>query len=139
MPSDQFVHLHLHTEYSLLDGAVRMQALMQKAAEMKMPAVAITDHGNLYGAIEFYQAGLAAGVKPIIGVEAYVAPGAITDRPTSQRDAANHFTLLAKNETGYKNLVRLMSTAHLEGMHYKPRIDKELLARHSEGLIGTRA
>ncbi|HTG45018.1 MAG TPA: PHP domain-containing protein, partial [Verrucomicrobiae bacterium] len=136
MPADPFVHLHLHTEYSLLDGAVRMQALMQKAAEMKMPAVAITDHGNLYGAIEFYQAGLAAGVKPIIGVEAYVAPGAITDRPNSQRDAANHFTLLAKNETGYKNLVRLMSTAHLEGMHYKPRIDKALLAKHAEGLIG---
>ncbi len=136
MPSDQFVHLHLHTEYSLLDGAVRMKALMKKAAEMKMPAVAITDHGNLYGAIEFYQAGLAAGVKPIIGVEAYIAPGAITDRPTSQRDAANHFTLLAKNGTGYKNLVRLMSTAHLEGMHYKPRIDKELLAKHADGLIG---
>ncbi len=136
MPADQFVHLHLHTEYSLLDGAVRMKALMQKAAEMQMPAVAITDHGNLYGAIDFYQAGKAAGVKPIIGVEAYIAPGSIKDRPNSQRDAANHFTLLAQNETGYKNLVRLMSTAHLEGMHYKPRIDKELLAAHSEGLIG---
>ncbi|HEY2801928.1 MAG TPA: DNA polymerase III subunit alpha, partial [Chthoniobacterales bacterium] len=136
MPADPFVHLHLHTEYSFLDGAVRMKQLMEKAAAMKMPAVAITDHGNLHGAIDFYQAATRAGVKPIIGVEAYVAPGSIKDRPGSQRDAANHFTLLARNETGYKNLVRLMSTAHLEGMHYKPRIDKELLAAHAEGLIG---
>ncbi len=139
MPADQFVHLHLHTEYSLLDGAVRMKALMQKAVEMKMPAVAMTDHGNLHGAIEFYQAATEAGLKPIIGVEAYMAPGSISDRPNSQRDAANHFTLLARDETGYRNLVKLMSTAHLEGMHYKPRIDRELLAAHSEGLIGMSA
>ncbi len=136
MPADSFVHLHLHTEYSLLDGAVRMKQLMEKAAELKMPAVAITDHGNLFGAIDFYQEATAAGIKPIIGVEAYMAPGSIKDRPNSQRDAAHHFTLLARDEAGYKNLVRLMSTAHLEGMHYKPRIDKELLAKHSEGLIG---
>jgi DNA polymerase III subunit alpha len=139
MPADAFVHLHLHTEYSLLDGAVRMKELMKKAAEMKMPAVAITDHGNLFGAIEFYQAATEAGIKPIIGVEAYMAPGAIKDRPNSQRDAAYHFTLLARDETGYRNLVRLMSTAHLEGMHYKPRIDRELLASHSAGLIGMSA
>ena len=139
MPADSFVHLHLHTEYSLLDGAVRMKQLMQKAAEMKMPAVAITDHGNLHGAIEFYQAATEAGIKPIIGVEAYMAPGAIKDRPNSMRDAAFHFTLLARDETGYRNLVRLMSIAHLEGMHYKPRIDKELLAQHCEGLIGMSA
>ena len=139
MPADPFVHLHLHTEYSLLDGAVRMKALMEKAAEMEMPAVAMTDHGNLHGAIEFYQAATEAGLKPIIGVEAYMAPGTIKDRPNSQRDAANHFTLLARDETGYRNLVRLMSTAHLEGMHYKPRIDRDLLAAHSEGLIGMSA
>ncbi|CAN5436323.1 DNA polymerase III subunit alpha [soil metagenome] len=139
MPADQFVHLHLHTEYSLLDGAVRMKGLMEKAVEMEMPAVAMTDHGNLYGAIEFYQAGTAAGLKPIIGVEAYMAPGTIKDRPNSQRDAAYHFTLLARDETGYRNLVRLMSTAHLEGMHYKPRIDRALLAAHAEGLIGMSA
>ncbi|MEO5718871.1 MAG: DNA polymerase III subunit alpha [Chthoniobacterales bacterium] len=139
MPADSFVHLHLHTEYSLLDGAVRMKQLMEKAAEQGMPAVAMTDHGNLHGAIEFYQAATAAAIKPIIGVEAYIAPGSIKDRPNSQRDAANHFTLLARDETGYRNLVRLMSTAHLEGMHYKPRIDKELLAQHSEGLIGMSA
>src|SRR5437667_6950933 len=124
MSRDSFVHLHLHTEYSLLDGAVRMRELMERAVEMGMPAVAITDHGNLFGAIEFYQAATAAGIKPIIGVEAYMAPGSIKDRPNSQRDAAYHFTLLARNEPGYRNLVRLMSTAHLEGLHYKPRIDK---------------
>ena len=139
MPADSFVHLHLHTEYSLLDGAVRMKELMKKAAGMKMPAVAITDHGNLHGAIEFYQAATDAGIKPIIGVEAYMAPGSIKDRPNSQRDAAYHFTLLARDETGYRNLVKLMSIAHLEGMHYKPRIDKELLAAHSAGLIGMSA
>jgi DNA polymerase III subunit alpha len=139
MPADSFVHLHLHTEYSLLDGAVRMKQLMEKAAEMKMPAVAITDHGNLHGAVEFYQAATDAGLKPIIGVEAYMAPGSIKDRPNSMRNAAYHFTLLARDETGYQNLVRLMTTAHLEGMHYKPRIDKELLAAHAEGLIGMSA
>ena len=136
MPSDSFVHLHLHTEYSFLDGAVRMKELMKKAAEFEMPAVAITDHGNLHGAIEFYQAATKAGVKPIIGCEAYMAPGSIKDRPNNQRDAAYHFTLLAKDETGYRNLVKLISTAHLDGFHYKPRIDKELLAAHSAGLIG---
>ena len=136
MPSDSFVHLHLHTEYSFLDGAVRMKELMKKAKEFEMPAVAITDHGNLHGAIEFYQEATKAGIKPIIGCEAYMAPGSIKDRPNNQRDAAYHFTLLAKDETGYRNLVKLISTAHLDGFHYKPRIDKELLAAHSAGLIG---
>jgi DNA polymerase-3 subunit alpha len=136
MARDSFVHLHLHTEYSLLDGAIRMKELMKKAAEFKMPAVAITDHGNLFGAIEFYQEAQRAGVKPIIGCEAYVAPGSHKDRPGSRRDAAYHFTLLAQNETGYRNLVKLVTAAHLEGFHYAPRIDKELLAAHSEGLIG---
>ncbi|HZE58369.1 MAG TPA: DNA polymerase III subunit alpha [Chthoniobacterales bacterium] len=136
MPSDSFVHLHLHTEYSFLDGAVRMKELMKKAKELGMPAVAITDHGNLHGAIEFYQAATNAGIKPIIGCEAYMAPGTIKDRPANQRDAAYHFTLLAKDETGYRNLVKMISIAHLDGFHYKPRIDKELLAKHSAGLIG---
>ena len=113
-----------------------MKELMKKAAEFKMPAVAITDHGNLHGAIEFYQEATKAGIKPIIGCEAYMAPGSIKDRPNNQRDAAYHFTLLAKDETGYRNLVKLISTAHLDGFHYKPRIDKELLAAHSGGLIG---
>src|SRR5437870_2095721 len=136
MPRDSFVHLHLHTEYSLLDGAIRMKALMKKAAEFRMPAVAITDHGNLFGAIEFYQEATRAGVKPIIGCEAYVAPGSHKDRPASRRDAAYHFTLLAENETGYRNLVKLVTAAHLDGFHYAPRIDKELLAAHAAGLIG---
>jgi DNA polymerase-3 subunit alpha len=116
-----------------------MKELMAKAKELGMPAVAITDHGNLYGAIEFYQAATKAGIKPIIGCEAYMAPGSIKDRPNNQRDAAYHFTLLAKDATGYSNLVKLVSAAHLDGMHYKPRIDKELLAQHSAGLIGMSA
>jgi DNA polymerase-3 subunit alpha len=136
MARDSFVHLHLHTEYSLLDGAIRMKELMKKAAEFKMPAVAITDHGNLFGAIEFYQEAQRSGVKPIIGCEAYIAPGSHKDRPGSRRDAAYHFTLLAENETGYRNLVKLVTAAHLEGFHYAPRIDKALLSAHSAGLIG---
>src|SRR6202030_433656 len=136
MPRDSFVHLHLHTEYSLLDGAVRMKELMKKAAEFKMPAVAVTDHGNLFGAIEFYQAATNAGIKAIIGCEAYVAPRAHTEKASAMREAAYHFTLLAQDETGYQNLVKLISTAHLDGFHYRPRIDKELLAQHSAGLIG---
>src|ERR1700738_2709986 len=136
MSRDSFVHLHLHTEYSLLDGAIRMKELMKKAVEFRMPAVAITDHGNLYGAIEFYQEAQRAGVKPIIGCEAYIAPRSHKEHSSGMRESAYHFTLLAQNETGYHNLVKLLSTAHLDGFHYRPRIDKELLASHSAGLIG---
>jgi len=138
--SDSFVHLHLHTEYSLLDGAIRIPELIRKTVEFGMPAVAITDHGNMYGAVEFYQAAQKAGIKPIIGCEVYMAPGAMTDRSaTSARDASFHFTLLARDLVGYGNLVKLVSAAHLDGFHYKPRIDKELLAKHSAGLIGMSA
>jgi DNA polymerase-3 subunit alpha len=136
MSRDSFVHLHLHTEYSLLDGSIRMKGLMKKAAEFGMPAVAITDHGNLFGAIEFYQEAQRAGVKPIIGCEIYVAPGSHKDRPPSRRESAYHFTLLAENETGYRNLVKLVTAAHLDGFHYAPRIDKEMLAARPAGLIG---
>ena len=136
MSRDSFVHLHLHTEYSLLDGSIRMKELMKKAAEFNMPAVAMTDHGNLFGAIEFYQEAQRAGVKPIIGCEVYVAPGSHKDRPPSRRESAYHFTLLAENETGYRNLVKLVTAAHLDGFHYAPRIDKEMLSARSEGLIG---
>src|SRR5438067_269609 len=136
MPRDSFVHLHLHTEYSLLDGAVRMKELMKKAVEFGMPAVAVTDHGNLFGAIEFYQEATRAGIKPIIGCEAYIAPRSHKEKANSMREAAYHFTLLAQDDTGYRNLVKLISTAHLDGVHYRPRIDKELLAQHSAGLIG---
>jgi len=109
---------------------------MKKAAELAMPAVAMTDHGNLFGAIEFYQEAQRAGVKPIIGCEVYVAPGSHKDRPPSRRESAYHFTLLAENEIGYRNLVKLVTAAHLDGFHYAPRIDKEMLAARSSGLIG---
>ncbi len=136
MSSDSFVHLHLHTEYSLLDGANRVGEVMKKAREYGMPAVAITDHGNLFGAIEFFQKARKTGIKPIIGCEAYMAPAKHTDRSAGNgRDAASHITLLAKDEQGYKNLVKLVSIAHLDGMYYKPRIDKELLSQHGVGLI----
>src|SRR5438045_7592577 len=120
----------------MLDSVILIKELMKKAAEYKMPAVAITDHGNLFWAIEFYQEAQRAGVKPIIGCEAYIAPGSHKDRPGSRRDSAHHFTLLAENETGYRNLVKLVTAAHLDGFHYAPRIDKELLAAQSAGLIG---
>jgi len=140
MKHSDFVHLHLHTEYSLLDGACKISSLVEKAHKCGMPAVAMTDHGALYGAVEFYKAATAKGIKPIIGCEAYVAPGSRTEKKaTSARDAAFHFVLLAKDETGYKNLIKIISEAHLTGFYYKPRIDKELLAQHSKGLIGLSA
>ena len=130
MSSDSFVHLHLHTEYSLLDGMVRIPELMAKAKALGMPAVAMTDHGNLFGAVEFFQEGKKTGVKPIIGCEVYMAAGSHRDRGTGNgRDTAFHFTLLAKDNAGYANLVKLVSAAHLDGMYYKPRIDHELLAQ----------
>lgn len=136
MAANPFVHLHCHTEYSLLDGAIRSKDLVKKAAALGMPAVAVTDHGNLFGAVEFYQAAKKAGVKPIIGCEVYVSPGAMTERGASSgKDAAYHFTLLAATDEGYRNLVKLTSAAHLEGFYYKPRVDKEFIAKHSAGLI----
>ncbi len=139
LPADQsFVHLHLHTQYSMLDGAVRIKDVLKKAAGYGMPAVAMTDHGNMFGAIDFYQAAqkLGNGVKPIIGCEVYLAPGSMRDKKSSSaRDAASHFTLLAKDNVGYQNLVKLVTAAYLDGYYYKPRIDKELLAKHSAGLI----
>jgi len=132
-----FVHLHVHSEYSLLDGAIRMDNLVRKAVEFGMPAVALTDHGNLFGAVEFYQAAEKASVKPIIGCEIYVAPGSMHEKKTSNggKDAAYHMTLLASDEVGYSNLVKLSTAAHLDGFYYKPRVDRELLAAHSSGLI----
>src|SRR2546426_987165 len=137
MSHADFVHLHLHTEYSLLDGACRLDRLMDKAHDLKFSALAITDHGVLYGAIDFYQAAQEKGIKPIIGCEVYVAPGSRLEKKTSSggRDVYNHLVLLAKDEVGYGNLIKLATAAHLEGYYYKPRIDKELLATHKEGLI----
>jgi DNA polymerase III subunit alpha len=137
MPHAEFVHLHLHTEYSLLDGACRLDRLIDRAHELKFPALAITDHGVLYGAIDFYQAARAKGIKPILGCEVYVAPGSRLEKKAGSggRDAYHHLLLLAADEAGYRNLVRLATAAHLEGYYYKPRIDKELLAAHHDGLI----
>jgi len=137
MSHADFVHLHLHTEYSLLDGACRLDKLAEKAHELKFPAMAITDHGAMHGAIDFYKEAQAKGIKPIIGCEVYVAPGSRLEKKqgTGTRDVYHHLGLLAKDETGYKNLIKLTTAAHLEGYYYKPRIDKEILAAHSEGLI----
>ena len=137
MSADSFVHLHCHTEYSTLDGAVRIGAAVKRAKEMGMPALAITDHGVMFGAVEFYQECEKKGIKPIIGCEVYVAPDShLSRKAPSQRESSFHLTLLAQNEAGYKNLVKLVSIAHLDGMYYKPRIDRELLAQHSAGIIG---
>ncbi len=136
MASPQFVHLHLHTEYSMLDGSVRVKELMQRTVELGMPAVAMTDHGVLYGAVEFYREALKAGVRPLIGCEVYVAPGSRHDRKAaSGREAAHHLILLAMDNAGYANLVKLVSAGHLEGFYYKPRVDRELLAAHAGGLV----
>ncbi|MEN9677802.1 MAG: polymerase subunit alpha [Verrucomicrobiota bacterium] len=138
MSAAEFVHLHLHTEYSLLDAACRLDRLMARAAALKFPAIAQTDHGNMFGAIEFYQAAKKHGIKPILGCEVYVAPGSRLDRKpgSGMRDVYHHLVLLAKDLEGYHNLIRLVTAANLEGYYYKPRIDKELLAKHSGGLIG---
>jgi DNA polymerase-3 subunit alpha len=132
-----FVHLHVHSEYSLLDGAARLKRLVERAAQLRFPALALTDHGNLFGAIDFYEHARAAGVKPIIGCELYVAPGSRFERAPvdGQYEGANHVTALVRNETGYRNLIKLVSRGYLEGFYYKPRVDKELLAQHSDGLI----
>ena len=134
--ADSFAHLHVHTEFSMLDGAARVAKVMEHVSADGQPAVAITDHGVLYGVVDFTKAAAKAGVKPIIGMEGYVAKGSRLDRPRGGRDYY-HITLLAENETGYRNLIQLASRAYLEGFYYKPRMDLELLAEHSEGLIAT--
>jgi DNA polymerase-3 subunit alpha len=130
-----FVHLHVHSEYSLLDGAARISALVKRAAELGMPALALTDHGVMYGAIAFYIACKEVGVKPIIGCEVYVASHSMHEKGSRQEHPTYHLVLLAKNEAGYRNLMKLTSMAHLQGFHYKPRIDFALLEKHAEGLI----
>ncbi|HID55856.1 TPA: DNA polymerase III subunit alpha [Candidatus Poribacteria bacterium] len=140
MSSADFVHLHVHSEYSLLDGACRIKDMVGWAVENESPAMAITDHGNMFGVIEFYLEAKEAGIKPIIGCEVYVAPKSRFERGgkgnrNSQRDSSYHLILLAENLKGYKNLLKLVSMGYIEGFYYHPRIDKELLARHSDGLI----
>jgi DNA polymerase-3 subunit alpha len=133
MPETPFVHLHNHTDYSLLDGACEIDQLMQLCAEQKMPAVGMTDHGNLFGAVQFYNSAKAKGIHPVIGCEVYVANESHKSR--NANDRYNHLVLLCENQEGYRNLIDLASTAYLDGFYYKPRIDKDLLARHSKGLI----
>ena len=132
---NNFVHLHNHTEYSLLDGAARINRLVRKAAELGMPAVALTDHGVMYGAIQFYKECLEAGIKPILGCELYVAPRSRLQREGRTDRDPHHLTVIARDGEGYLNLMKLCSIGHLEGLYYKPRVDKEVLARHSRGLI----
>ena len=131
-----FAHLHNHTEYSLLDGVCRIPELLKRAASEKMPALAITDHGNLFGAIKFYQEAMKVGVKPIIGCEVYVAPRSRFEKTPAPADAvAHHLTLLARNEEGYQNLIKLTTAGYLEGFYHRPRVDNQLLEKHCEGLI----
>ncbi len=139
--TQQFVHLHTHSEYSLLDGLSRVRDLVVRAKDLGMPALAITDHGALYGAIDFYHAAKAAGIKPIVGVETYIARKSRFDRDARSEGHGRpfHLVLLVRNFTGYQNLVRLVTAAHLDGYYYRPRMDKELLRQHSDGLIALSA
>ena len=134
-----FTHLHVHSEYSLLDGACRIKDLVARVKELGQECVAITDHGVMYGAVNFYQEACEAGIKPIIGCEVYVAPGSRFDRTHSQDAAGYHLVLLCRNEVGYRNLCRLVSAAFTDGYYIKPRIDLEILAECSEGLIALSA
>ena len=134
-----FVHLHVHTQYSILDGASSIPLLIERVKTLGMEAVAITDHGNMFGVKEFHNIAVRKGIKPIIGCEIYVAKRSISGVNVKEDRSGDHLILLAKNLTGYKNLIKLVSIAWIQGFYYKPRIDKELLAKYSEGLIATSA
>src|SRR2546422_2186507 len=132
----EFVHLHLHTEYSLLDGACRIDEVLDQAAKLKMPAMAVTEHGNMFSSVIFHDHAWQHGVKPILGCEVYMAPGSRHTKSGNPGETANHLVLLAETNEGYHNLIKLVSAGYTEGFYYKPRIDKELLARHATGIIG---
>ena len=134
-----FVHLHVHSSYSVLDGLASPKELVRYAKELGMNALALTDHGTMFGTLDFFHAAKSEGIKPIIGLEAYVAPRSMQDRDTIKDKKAHHLLLLAKNMTGYKNLLKIASVSQLEGFYYHPRIDKAFLADHAEGLIGLSA
>ena len=138
MTAGNFVHLHLHTEYSLLDGAIRLRDLPDRLKELGMQACAITDHGALYGAIDFYNAMIAAGLKPIIGCEVYLAPRSHLDKEAGIDKEPAHLVLLAENQAGYQNLMRLVSLGFTEGFYYRPRIDHELLRQYKIGRASCR-
>src|SRR4051794_360226 len=131
-----FVHLHLHTEYSLLDGACRIDELLDQAVKLKMPAIAVTEHGNMFSSVIFHDHARTRGLNPILGCEVYVAPGDRTDKSGVPGSTQNHLVLLAEDLEGYHNLIKLVSSGYTDGFYYKPRIDKALLAQHSKGLIG---
>ncbi|MBR2748430.1 MAG: PHP domain-containing protein, partial [Firmicutes bacterium] len=130
-----FTHLHLHTEYSLLDGAARIKDVVKRGKELGMTSMAITDHGAMFGVVDFYKECKAQGIKPIIGCEVYTAPRTHLDKDPDLDKRQGHLILLAENETGYKNLIKIVSIGYIEGFYYKPRIDKDVLRAHSEGLI----
>src|SRR5918911_308554 len=132
---ETFVHLHNHTEFSLLDGASRIGAMVKRAAELEMPALALTDHGVMYGGIQFYRLCRQAGINPILGCEVYVAPRSRHQKEGKADRDPYHLTLLAADATGYRNLMKLCTAGQLEGLYYKPRIDREILAANSAGLI----
>ena len=134
-----FTHLHVHTEYSLLDGAIRIKDLVKKVKENGMEAVTITDHGNMFGAIELYKECKKEGIKPILGCEVYVAPRSRLEKQGKIDSEPNHLILLAMNNTGYKNLIKLVSLGYTEGFYYKPRIDMEILKKYNEGIIALSA
>ncbi|UCF94715.1 MAG: PHP domain-containing protein, partial [Desulfobacterales bacterium] len=134
-----FVHLHVHTQYSLLDGAIRIDDLLRRTAEFGMRAVAATDHGTMFGAVEFYQKATKAGIKPIIGCECYVAPRSRFDKTALDNKDLSHVLLLAETQEGYRNLCKLATIAQLEGFYYRPRIDKEILREHRRGLVALTA
>ncbi|MEK7480833.1 MAG: DNA polymerase III subunit alpha, partial [Patescibacteria group bacterium] len=134
-----FVHLHTHSHYSLLDGLIKIDDLVREVARLEMPAIALTDHGNMYGAIEFYQKARKAGIQPILGIEAYIAQERMNDRRPGIDEKRYHLVLLAENDDGYRNLVALTTKSHLEGFYYKPRLDHEVLRAHAKGLIALSA
>src|SRR3954463_13939712 len=132
----EFAHLHLHAEFSLLDGACRIEELLDRAVELRMPAMAITEHGNMFSSIVFHDQARKRGINPILGCEVYVAPGDRRTKSGTPGETANHLVLLAETDEGYHNLIKLVSSGYTEGFYYKPRIDKDLLAQHAKGLIG---
>ncbi|KKT14474.1 MAG: polymerase III alpha subunit protein [Candidatus Yanofskybacteria bacterium GW2011_GWF2_43_596] len=131
----RLTHLHLHSHYSLLDGLSRIDEIVNRAKELNMPAIGLTDHGVMYGAIEFYKKAKKAGIKPLIGCEIYIAENGMRDKRAGIDDKRYHLLLIAENNVGYKNLIKIVSAAHLDGFYYKPRVDKELLRKYSEGII----
>ena len=133
--SSEFAHLHVHTEYSLLDGFSRVKKLIKRTKELGMKSVAITDHGNMFGVIDFYKEAKKQGIKPVIGCELYTAQRSLTDKDPNFDKRYGHLILLAENMTGYQNLIKLVSISYVDGFYYKPRVDIEALREHSEGII----